>query len=333
MSETALEKGFPPLPDYLRKLSSAEHAEAYGQLSRTDLGISRLTLGQGETPAVKEGTVPQGAMFLSVTSKIIPPKTPFMVLRRETIYYKFKSSNPKEAKTIEFITKDPLDPRILKINGLDFTELPDGKKIKPSVTEFLNFYIVLPETFSNEPVLMSFKRSSLPAGRNFTRKLLRILPDKSLPLYGALFMLGQPVKDKYDNYALTIIPCGFTPEKFLEKAKTMSLIAKNMAEFAMDATELHEADLPEAEAPDAEDPPPPTQNQGASFDAEDPPPPKQESPSPWTNPELPDFLAPAPGKAMTAQEKAKAAASQLSAMPGSAAKPETPASPWDNIPF
>jgi hypothetical protein len=234
------------MPEYLNKAADPQNEEAYGQIYRGDLGVSRLSLGQTMSPQVKEGTVKKGEMFLSETGIIVPPNTPFMILRRERIYYKFKNRNPLSGKGVEFVTKDPMDPRIVKIRGLDFQDDPNepGKKVAPTVTEFLNHYILLPKTFSTEPVLLSFKRTSLPAGRKLFKKLSRILQDRHVPIYGALFILRQPIIDKYSNYEFNIEFCQYTPEAHLARAKEASVLAKHMADFAMetpDATDLDDA--------------------------------------------------------------------------------------------
>jgi hypothetical protein len=195
-------------------------------MSPSDVGLNILKVVQRMSAQAK--TMPLGSYFLSVSGEVIAPDTIFAVLFRKTTYIKW-IGKPGEGK-IDFRTDNPNDPRILADDGLTFRKSAEGKTLPPSVTQYMNFYVVL-ATHPKEPMLLSFKRTFLPVGRKLTQAITRGLQNPGLPLFSLLFRLHPTKERKDENFELVFESWGWTPEKNLPNLEKLRQTALELDQY------------------------------------------------------------------------------------------------------
>lgn len=250
------------IPQHLLALYSeqGDYRSDFGELKPSDFGVSFLKLVMDKTRWTKpnwggngEQPLPLSTMVLSRDNVVVPPKTKFIPLLRRSTYIKWVGK-PGEGK-MEFATTDPNDKRILACNGLEFLEDPrnPGKKQAPLVTEYVNFYVWTNLTVNGapmeEPVILSFYRTSIKAGRKLIQDILRATKGGRMPMYTCVFELQNPtiVRDgmqEWPQFAFTgagFIPDG--PDGFLPKVQKMHEMAEMFSQTASlteEATELED---------------------------------------------------------------------------------------------
>lgn len=230
------------LPAYMQKhMITDPNQDEFGLMEPSDIGLNMIKVAQSNSREAKqagwgftgqEPQIPVGTMFLSKEGKIIQPGTYFVPLIRTVKYIHW--IGPKGQGRIDFMCDRPDDPRIVKIDGLAFKEDPhDGARKAPIVTKYINFYVLIPG--QELPVLMSFKRTSIPDGRWLTNSTRMATIANKVHMYGLLYKFGQAKKvvdGNNDWFALTFQPAGITPEEGIEKAAKMAAFAKDLAQLA-----------------------------------------------------------------------------------------------------
>lgn len=209
-----------------------------GQLRPADFGISfcKLVMEKmretkvGWGPTGKEAPLPLNTMFLSRDHHIILPGTRFIPLMRRVSYIKW-IGKPGEGR-MEFQTDDANDPRILACDGLAFRKNErTGVTDAPIVTEYTNFYIWL-QTFPDEPVLLSYHRTSVKNGRKLTQDVTRATKMGKAPLCSLVYQFEAPrmkMEGTQEWPQFAVSPSGFTPEAALEAAMKMREIAEELS--------------------------------------------------------------------------------------------------------
>lgn len=232
----------PQVPEYLKKYQqpTANH-EDFGEIDSSDLGINMLKIGQDNSRECKkagwgvtgqEPQIPQKSIFLSKDGKIIAPGTGFIPLIR-TVKYIHWIGKPGDGR-IDFMCDDKNDERIVKIDGLAFKKDPNsGETIAPPVVKYINFYVMLQGY--ELPVLLSFKRTSIPDGKWLTQStMMATQQNGNIPMHMLVYLLGEPktvVDGKMEWYAMTFKPAGFTPDEVAPKAKKMADFARNLTKL------------------------------------------------------------------------------------------------------
>jgi hypothetical protein len=229
----------PQVPEYLKKYQqpTANH-EDFGEIDSSDLGINMLKICQSNSREGKkagwgitgqEPQIPQKSIFLSKDGKIIPPGTGFIPLIR-TVKYIHWIGKPGDGR-IDFMCDDKNDKRITDIDGLAFKKDPNsGDTIAPPVVKYINFYVMLQGY--ELPVLLSFKRTSIPDGKWLTQStMMATQQNGNIPMHMLVYLLGMPktvVDGANDWFAMTFQPAGFTPDEVAPKAKKMADFARNL---------------------------------------------------------------------------------------------------------
>jgi hypothetical protein len=251
------------LPEHIRALvkpvdaqgNRQTYREEFGHLDQQDFGLnflkmcyqsSRPLTGVWPTPDGKQP--PLGTMFLSRSGQIIPVGTAFIPLRRATRYILWEGK-PGDGRMV-FSTQDPKDPQITSINGLTWKkDANTGKPIPPSVTEYVSFYIMLPQY--DYPVILSFKRKGMAEGRQLTQMLMEATQFSTIPQRSFMFVLNAPRETREGQFMWfnhTIQAAGFTPPSAIEKASKLSELAAAIDQATSDL------DLVEGGREDAEPP-------------------------------------------------------------------------------
>lgn len=269
------------LPAHLTKYMSEEQHDDLGALTPADFGIGFIKIGHGQSREAKPGpngeaAVPPGVMFISRDRTLVPEGTPFIPLCRSVTYIKWEG-RPGDGH-MEFSTRDPEDKRIKAIKGLDFTKDPrTGKNLAPLVTTYVNFYVMLKGC--EEPLLLSFHRTSIPIGRKLTQELFRSTKNNRLKLFTTLFTLNKPIPKRDGSnewHQFNPVFAMYTPPEAIEAAERMYDLAialrdaSSGAEFTTIEDEPEDDDAPstiQAEArvihtpaPQQLQTPPPMQN-------------------------------------------------------------------------
>lgn len=286
------------VPAYLQKyVQSTEALKAQvGQLDASDLGINILKIVQSNSKEAKRagwdltGTAPQlplKTMFLSREAKVIPAGTAFVPLLRTVKYIKW-IGRPGEGQ-MAFQTEDPNDPRIG--DGLQFKKDPQtGMNKAPEVTKYVNFYVML-QGFE-QPVLLSFKRTSTPEGRWLFNAIMMSSLSKNLPMFTSAFLLKEPrtvVDGQDDWYTFAMQPAGLVAEESIAKAAAMFETAQTYANIST-GSELEDA----GEIKNA--------NPGPAQQPHQQPAPQQISQQQFTTSETPSFDSLPPATQQPAQQ-------------------------------
>lgn len=229
------------VPAYLAKFATQQaNLEQFGHLETSDFALNIVKIVQASSPQMRAGwgptrsepPLPMGTMFLSRDAKVIAPETAFIPLWR-SMRYIYWDGKPGDGKLV-FMTDSKDDPRIKEIDGLAFKRNPaTGKNTPPLVTTFINFYIMIQGI--EVPCVLSFKRTSMPAGRRLTQDLIMCTKSGTLPLFAFKFKLMAPVQVVDGNLAWhnpVIVADGMTPEEAIDKAAKMAELAKNLAAAA-----------------------------------------------------------------------------------------------------
>lgn len=242
------------VPEYLQKyVYDKPNMKQVGKLDSSDIGINMLKVTQSNSKEVKrpgwgitgqEPQLPMGTMFLSRDGKIVTPGTPFIPLLRSVKYIKWKGKQPGEG--MDFMTDDENDARIQRIDGLAFLKDPQtGDTIAPLVTKYVSFYIMV--AGCELPVLMSFKRTSMPEGRWLTQNCVMGTGGNMMPFFTLCFKFNIPktIRDgSNDWWALSMAPNGKTPPEVCEKAERMARMAEALNELV--TGEALEGEMPTA---------------------------------------------------------------------------------------
>lgn len=232
------------VPTYLQQYykDNADYRDMAGDIQPADVGMCFIKMVQGLSreakpgwgPTKEEAALPQGTMFLSRDHQIVKPGTEFVPLLRTTRFIKW-IGRPGDGH-MEGMADRRDDPRIRAENGLEFrrgkNEQGQDITLAPIWTEYLNIFIFLAQ-YPEEPVVLSFLRSSAALGRQFTQNLLRATKGWRLPLFCTKYMLGKPqLNKKTEHPQFNVIPAGFVKEGALKKLENIARTAKLMHESA-----------------------------------------------------------------------------------------------------
>lgn len=186
----------------------------HGGMSPDELILPRLSLLKNDKDGVKAGT-----LVNNITGE--PVDGLFTPLFSYNTYMKINGVD------IEWISLDRTDPRVIK--GLEWKNLPDGKKIKPEVTHIINFVGYVGENYS-VPVVAAFKRTSLRAGRRFHTACFSQC--RGTTLIEGTFFKQFNYKRKYELIVKTVLDRVygqyFTLEFSLPKNQADALIPDNI---------------------------------------------------------------------------------------------------------
>lgn len=257
MSTNALANNVPAHLAHLYNEQTG-YRDQFGSLDPADIGVNFLKICHGQSrearPAGSLPAIPVGTMFLSRDRTVVPPGSAFIPLLRSVRYIKWRGRPGDGA--MEFTTTDKNDPRIVACRGLEWIkDERTNTQLKPLVTTYVNFWIAL-QTCPEEPVMISFSRTSLPLGRKLTQNLMRSTKG-SLPLLAFMFKLETPTEESdsvniWSHFNLQ--PSGYTPETALPHAEKLFEAAKALQalstgnEFSVLDNDNGD-DAPEAPAP------------------------------------------------------------------------------------
>jgi hypothetical protein len=254
----------PSLPAHLQKYvtESASHQNEMGVLKPSDFGINIIKVCQSQSREARPGSagepaLPLGTMFLSRDRKVIPIGTPVIPLLRTVRYIKW-NGRPGEGK-MEFSTDNPNDARIKACDGLAWKQdQRTGKTLKPLVTEYCNFYVLCREC-PDEPLLLSFSRTSASLGRKLTQDIIKATRGNKMPMRGLVYTLQTPRIERdaaNEWYQINVVAGGFAPAEAESRANEMFELACALrdastgAEFAsIDADDGDSSPTVEAAAP------------------------------------------------------------------------------------
>lgn len=154
---------------------------SHGGTGREDLIVPRLMLLQALTPDISSyfPAVP-GDFVDSITKEVV--KGTFIPLFAFKYYAKFDAT-----RKMEWGTVDAKDPRVVK--GLEWHKDADGNK-KTEATEMLNFLVLL-DSDSATPRILTFKRSSLKTGRYFFTRLSLVSAKERCPYWTHRYSLSS----------------------------------------------------------------------------------------------------------------------------------------------
>jgi hypothetical protein len=135
-----------------------------GRVEDEDIQMPRLILLQKMSPQVGDAGLQYGDIIINTKNMVVSPGFIPIIW-----YYEYFKWNPRETTDPEFNsnyepgamiwrTKDPLDP---KVKECRFEGLIPGEK--PSAVKTLNFICLVDD--EDLPVVISFSKTSLPAGR------------------------------------------------------------------------------------------------------------------------------------------------------------------------
>lgn len=198
------------LPAHIAAIVTKDgYRDQFGDMQSSDIKLNFLKITYGDSPqATKHGWGPTGqeqplpikTMFLSRSGQVIPVGTSFIPLYRSVRYISWEG-RPGQGRML-FSTTDKNDTRIKEfmkdpqtgrwVNGLDFPKDAHGKTMAPPVTTYINIYVMLP--ICAWPCLLSFKRTSTPAGHQFSSDLFMATttPQGRIPMHSLMFKLQEP---------------------------------------------------------------------------------------------------------------------------------------------
>lgn len=289
----------PEIPAHLAKLmnESGDYRNDIGHISPRDIRAPFIKVVSGMSkegkpgwgPTGTESPMPYGTIILSHNKKVLAPGTVVVPLLRRVVYIKWEGGEPG-TRMLGFATRED-DPKITAENGLEFKPNPQNPKesLKPAWDTYINFY-VLCEAYMEQPVVLSFYRTSLKTGRAFTQEIFQATRGMKLPLYCLKYKLGMKEVEADGRRwpTLTLTPDGMISEaglpiatKMYESAQFLAN-ASNSAEFiqelagASDAAGATITVTPTNAAPPPEPSTPPAQSfKAAQGAAVTPPAPQQ----------------------------------------------------------
>lgn len=249
------------MPEFLAKYitpnvqEDSRNLDDMGPLDPSDFGIGFVKLvtsssrenTPGWGPVGNENPLPVSTIFTSREHKVIPVGSKFVPLLRSVRYIRW-IGRPGDGR-MEFQTHDPRDPRIAKIDGLAFRNDPNsGRTLPPLVTKYINFYVMT--QVSDEPLVLSFYRTSEPVGKRFTQDLWRATKGYKAPIRCLQFIFEQPriVRDGANSWPqFKFCPAGFVTEEIMKKADLLHETAMALDKAAQ-GSEFGSLDEPGEEA-------------------------------------------------------------------------------------
>jgi hypothetical protein len=213
----------------------------FGTLKPSDFGVGFIKLCHGQSREAKKGAngeppIAIGEMFISRNRQVLPVGTQFIPLLRTVNYIKW-AGRPGEGR-MEFSTSDENDPRIAKISGLTFTQDPrTGETKPPLVTQYVNFYCLV-NGYADEPLILSFYRTSAPIGRRLTQDTFKASKCGHIPLRALLYQFGAPTvkREKGQEWVqFNPLPCGFAPAAAEERINKMYDFAESLKQASTGA--------------------------------------------------------------------------------------------------
>lgn len=180
----------------------------HGGMTEEEFILPRLKLLKDD----KNG-LPAGSLINKVTGQLF--ESLFVPVFAFNTYIKFNGM------TIEWISTDRTDPKV--DDGLKWKEGTRGEKIKPTVTQVMNF-VGFPSDNLSMPVVVGFKRTSLKSGKAFYTTCYSNSRG-TVPVEGTHFnqfkvkhrynIFGRKVEDKnYGSYHTLDFSLPKDPEQF-----------------------------------------------------------------------------------------------------------------------
>lgn len=233
------------LPAFLQGLQTSKTSllEDFGGLTKSDVSLTFVKICQSTSPEGKSKDpkvapkVNPGLLFDSKNKDVIAAGTPFMPLFRKRKFIHW-TGPINEGGKIAFSTDNPNDPRIRAIKGLEFlTDPATGKTLPPAVTEYLNFYLMV--AGYDDPLVLSFSRTSTKEGKDFSQSLLAQVSKDQLPMYAHQYVFGDCVFHEEGDlswWKISIKPDGVVQdEEAFKMAEEMYNKAKVLADLVSDA--------------------------------------------------------------------------------------------------
>ena len=268
---TALTTTGQPLPAHLAAIVKPNaYLEQFGDIQPSDLRLNFVKIAYGDSPqCMKVGWGPTGqepklppmTMFLSRSGQVVPVDMSFIPVLRSVRYICW-SGRPGSGQLV-FSTADKNDERIIHfmknptdgkwLSGLEFLKDPRTQKtLAPAVTTYINIYVFLP--ICEWPVLLSFKRTSTPAGHQFSSDLLMatMVSTGRIPMHSLKFKFCAPriiddgTNKPYYHFAWRAAGLVEDPAIFA-KAEEMAKTAKAINDVTSDTDLESDGDEPSAE--------------------------------------------------------------------------------------
>lgn len=182
--------------------------------STQDLVIPRITLQHDLSPAVKDQKCRAGEFMNSVTGLVMDKPIEFIPITSYLEWEVLDNTNPKASKK-ERLSKVLIDKRNENLRPGE--QFENGKAILR--LRVLNFLVLMPNDLEGLPVLLTFKKSGLYAGKVLSTHF-QTSTMKGLPGARATFKLGSEQRRTNGNeyWAPTVSPGRPTTEQELAAA-------------------------------------------------------------------------------------------------------------------
>ena len=229
------------VPAYLKDYQGATGTE---NISREDVTIPRLKIGQGLTAEVKEGLVKDGDLFVNLGAQVVALKgapldfvplayakefilwrpredngggilaraRPVWDEKEHRVRYKWDKPNTRFDVKLKGLVKVSWETQeYIDQDGLDQwgSENPNDNSSGIAATAHLNYVVALP-AFGDMIVAFSFSRTTTKAGKD----LNGLLKQGRVPMFARLFTAKtfEQKNDKGEFNTVKIMPKGFVPE-------------------------------------------------------------------------------------------------------------------------
>lgn len=212
-------------PDFIPQSNAGtEH------ITKDDIQLPRLAVGQGLTPQVVEGKegFATGILFNSVTEELLGrgPIDFYIVRAERPRYIEF---NPRETGGgVKDMNVPANDPRT------QFTKGPNNESVKPVATKFYDFLIVIADRFVKDPmnalIGLSFKGSSLKTAKT----LNNFIKFRNAPVYAGKYRLSTGIeKGPKGTYAIYKVEnAGYVESK--EVYDALEQLSKSLGNVTID---------------------------------------------------------------------------------------------------
>lgn len=193
-----------------------------GGISASDFEIGRALILQSTSPDVQEKNGDIGTVINNISKELLGKYfIPMLAFKQ---YAEFEPDNGP----MKWSTRDRTDPRV--VEGLKWVD-----SNKPVVTEFINLFVVFTSDESN-PVVLSFKRGSMKAGKNFLTlmEMKRRAKNNPKKWHECVYRLDILEKMKGTNkyYTPKVLPTSEEKDGAESKVSPELLVAcKQFAEF------------------------------------------------------------------------------------------------------
>lgn len=225
------------VPDYLKSYAGDTGTEG---IDNEDVTIPRIKLAQGLTPEVKDGKVPDGALFLNVSGQVLAePGNPLrivpIVYGKEFILWsptrgegilaraqrvlvdgdaKYRWDKPDQTFEVKFKNGPKVKwqtKKYVEDNGMNEfgSSIPGDADSAPAATAHFNYVVVLPD-FDNMICALSLSRSQVKRAKDLNA-LFKLNP---APIFSRVFTVHSEGEKNDDGefYNYRFAPAGFVED-------------------------------------------------------------------------------------------------------------------------